>query len=310
MEDVEIGTPAESTVVDEKEDEFRLLTRDDILKVNEDAPIWRRVRIGLLVGFWVLWAALLLALILIVVFKPKCPPRPPLKFWQSEVGYAIDPFSFKNGDGGLTGNLKGTPIIYFGSEVGFTCKAKEQVLIGLYPRGFKPSETIDRSWLLPMPWDRSGVEFTGGNETNSEFKSYMEQCDVKETVLMDLASGRGTSFLKFVSRLTMLKKNPSLMWGDIKVMEFPTRVVSDSLYVFTRHANRFPAFVIAINDPQTSDTEKLLGSVIDLSDICPKMKVRLLLSETSDLKEDEELDSHKIYIPVAKTPEIYVFECI
>lgn len=87
--------------------EFKLLNREDILYINDTVPKWRRVRIGLLVGFWVIWLALLLALILIVVLQPKCPRKPTLHFWQSKVGYALDPFSFKDTNRDLIGDLNG-----------------------------------------------------------------------------------------------------------------------------------------------------------------------------------------------------------
>ncbi|OON20557.1 hypothetical protein X801_03560 [Opisthorchis viverrini] len=84
-----------------------LLTREDLLRLESEEPIWRRVRLILLIAFWVLWVGLLAAAIVIIVVTPKCPPTPVLSFWQKKVGYWLDPFSFSDSNGDFIGDFKG-----------------------------------------------------------------------------------------------------------------------------------------------------------------------------------------------------------
>ncbi|VDK24925.1 unnamed protein product, partial [Taenia asiatica] len=88
------------------EDECPLLTKEDLLRLDAEQPIWRRVRIALIALFWVVWICLIVVSILYIVFTPKCPPRPVQSFWQSKVGYWANPFAFKDSDGDLIGDLK------------------------------------------------------------------------------------------------------------------------------------------------------------------------------------------------------------
>ncbi|KAL7063753.1 hypothetical protein AAHC03_0979 [Spirometra sp. Aus1] len=88
-------------------DECRLLTKDDLIRLDREQPVWRRIRIALIALFWIIWILLLVASVLIIVFSPKCPPRPTLQFWQSKVAYWLNPFTFKDSDGDLVGDLNG-----------------------------------------------------------------------------------------------------------------------------------------------------------------------------------------------------------
>ncbi|VDM35237.1 unnamed protein product [Hydatigera taeniaeformis] len=94
-------------VKDESNDEYTLLTKEDLLRLDAEQPIWRRVRIALIALFWVVWVCLIVVSILYIVLTPKCPPRPVQSFWQSKVGYWVNPFAFKDSDGDLVGDLKG-----------------------------------------------------------------------------------------------------------------------------------------------------------------------------------------------------------
>ncbi|VDP17499.1 unnamed protein product [Echinostoma caproni] len=85
----------------------QLLTREDLMKLDLREPFWRRARLALLIFFWVFWLSLLAAAVLIIVFTPKCPPRPTLEFWQSKVGYWVDPFAFKDSGKDKIGDIRG-----------------------------------------------------------------------------------------------------------------------------------------------------------------------------------------------------------
>nr|CAH8842174.1 unnamed protein product [Trichobilharzia regenti] len=88
-------------------DTYRLLTREDLLQLDSKEPMWRRLRWGLFILFWIVWVGLLLAAILIIVFTPKCPPRPNLPFWRSSIGYWVDPFAFRDSSDDKIGDFKG-----------------------------------------------------------------------------------------------------------------------------------------------------------------------------------------------------------
>ncbi|VDN08717.1 unnamed protein product [Dibothriocephalus latus] len=88
-------------------DECRLLSKEDLIRLDREQPVWRRIRIALIALFWIIWILLLAASVLIIVFSPKCPPRPTLQFWQSKVAYWLNPFTFKDSDGDLIGDLNG-----------------------------------------------------------------------------------------------------------------------------------------------------------------------------------------------------------
>ena len=93
--------------VDESGDDYPLLTKEDILRIDHEEPIWRRLRIALVVLFWVVWVSLIVASGIYIGFTPRCPPRPKQEFWQSKVGYWVNPFSFKDSNGDGVGDLQG-----------------------------------------------------------------------------------------------------------------------------------------------------------------------------------------------------------
>ncbi|KAF6776016.1 hypothetical protein AHF37_05070 [Paragonimus kellicotti] len=92
---------------DDNEVDFVYLDRDALLLLDKQEPKWRRIRIGLLIFFAVIWLALLLGVIIIVVLSEKCPPRPNLPFWRSTVFYFVDPFAFKDSNNDWIGDFSG-----------------------------------------------------------------------------------------------------------------------------------------------------------------------------------------------------------
>ncbi|KAA3678927.1 uncharacterized protein DEA37_0004734 [Paragonimus westermani] len=163
------------------------LTREELRAVEDVEPVWRRLRIGLLVTFCVIWVALLVSVITIVVLSEKCPPRPDLRFWQSKVAYYVDPFAFKDSDGNWVGDLNGTPIVYYGSELGTRLARTAQPPGRVYPMNKVPNvyESADDSVLtcqLPMPWDQTGKRFSNDPNRTDQFSSYLRAYRVTETL--------------------------------------------------------------------------------------------------------------------------------
>ena len=96
---------------------FSGLGKEELMKFADD-PFWVRVRIILFAFFWIGWILMLVAAVVIIVLAPRCPERPNLKWYETDVVYKIDPKSFKdtsNKDatvGKGIGDLKGTDDIY------------------------------------------------------------------------------------------------------------------------------------------------------------------------------------------------------
>lgn len=57
------------------------MTKEELMKFAND-PFWVRLRWGLFVGFWLLWAAMLAGAIAIIVMAPKCSAPEPKKLWE------------------------------------------------------------------------------------------------------------------------------------------------------------------------------------------------------------------------------------
>lgn len=110
VEDVAFLPKVANTDVDSED--CKLLSKEDLIRIDSEEPVWRRVRIALIALFWVVWFGLILASALFIALTPRCPPRPHQEFWQSKVGYWLDPFAFKDSNGDLVGDLKGIRYIY------------------------------------------------------------------------------------------------------------------------------------------------------------------------------------------------------
>ncbi|KAI0982996.1 hypothetical protein GJ496_007091 [Pomphorhynchus laevis] len=59
------------------------------LSVFENDPFWKKIRLGLFIGFWAIWCILLIAAILILVYTPPCPETVKMAWPTKHTGYAL-----------------------------------------------------------------------------------------------------------------------------------------------------------------------------------------------------------------------------
>lgn len=93
--------------IDNSEEEYPLLTKEDLVRIDQENPRWRWFRVSLIVLFWVIWFGLIAVSAVYIALTPRCAPRPVQEFWQSGVGYWVNPFAFKDSNKDLVGDLKG-----------------------------------------------------------------------------------------------------------------------------------------------------------------------------------------------------------
>ncbi|KAM3171327.1 hypothetical protein ACTXT7_016830 [Hymenolepis weldensis] len=93
--------------IDNSEDEYPLLTKEDLVRIDRENPRWRWFRVSLIVLFWVIWFGLIAISAVYIALTPRCAPRPVQEFWQSGIGYWVNPFAFKDSNRDLVGDLKG-----------------------------------------------------------------------------------------------------------------------------------------------------------------------------------------------------------
>lgn len=96
------GTAASS----DGEVSFNGLGKEEVMRYA-DEPFWKRLRVILLVIFWLGWLAMLATAVIIIALAPRCPPRPDNKWYQKETVYQVIPESFYDGSGDGIGDFDG-----------------------------------------------------------------------------------------------------------------------------------------------------------------------------------------------------------
>jgi len=90
----------------EAQEGFKGLTKDELMHYAND-PFWVRLRWVLFSLFWVIWAAMLVASVLIIVQAPKCPSPDPKQWWQKGPVYKFDVTAFPDTNADGNGDLAG-----------------------------------------------------------------------------------------------------------------------------------------------------------------------------------------------------------
>jgi len=91
LDDTRVHVEDESS----SEGSFTGLGKEELMKYAND-PFWVRTRKILFIAFWLAWVAMLAAAIVIIIFAPKCPEKPDLKWYETETIYQVQPKSFKD----------------------------------------------------------------------------------------------------------------------------------------------------------------------------------------------------------------------
>ncbi|CAF3391318.1 unnamed protein product [Rotaria sp. Silwood1] len=86
--------------------EFIALTKEE-LKAYINSPKWKRIRWLIAILYILLLVLLLIGSILLVIFSPKCPPKPKLAWYQKEIIYEIDVKTFRDSNQDGIGDIKG-----------------------------------------------------------------------------------------------------------------------------------------------------------------------------------------------------------
>ncbi|CAG5133533.1 unnamed protein product [Candidula unifasciata] len=90
----------------EGEISFNGLGKEEVMRYAND-PFWVRLRYVLFILFWLGWLAMLVTAIVIIVLAPRCPPRPDLKWYNTETVYQVFPKSFKDSNNDGVGDFNG-----------------------------------------------------------------------------------------------------------------------------------------------------------------------------------------------------------
>lgn len=86
--------------------QFAGLTKEELINYAKD-PFWSRLRMFLLVLFWVIWVGMLVGAVLIVVFTRGCPYDHQKEWYKRQSVYQICPASFKDTNADGIGDLNG-----------------------------------------------------------------------------------------------------------------------------------------------------------------------------------------------------------
>ncbi|XP_061173609.1 amino acid transporter heavy chain SLC3A1-like [Saccostrea echinata] len=135
----------------------------------------------------------------------------------------------------LQATLPGVPFNYYGNEIGMTD----------HPTFGEPQK-----YRTPMQWNSEGTGFS------KHSKKWLDQNPNYENVNVETENAIGDDYttLKVYGRLSKLREKESFQWGLMKVFR------DGDLLMFTRKAEGFPGYLVAINLGSKRVTESFHGA--------------------------------------------------
>lgn len=129
----------------------------------------------------------------------------------------------------LQATLPGVPFNYYGNEIGMTDH---------------PTLSAPNKYRTPMQWNSKGTGFSQNTPWVKHNPNY-----ITVNVETEKAIGDEYTTLKVYKRLQELRENESLQWGKMSVYR------DGDLLMYTRKADGFPGYLVAINLGTSKVTE-------------------------------------------------------
>mmetsp|Transcript_28313 Transcript_28313/g.45677 ORF Transcript_28313/g.45677 Transcript_28313/m.45677 type:complete len:623 (+) Transcript_28313:87-1955(+) len=130
--------------------------------------------------------------------------------------------------------LPGVPFIYYGNEIGMTDN---------------PTLTAPSKYRTPMQWNSKGTGFSEHTPWLSRNPNYMTV-----NVETERAIGDKYTTLKVYKNLQELREKESMQWGKMSMFR------DGDLLMYTRKAEGFPGYLVAINFGTKRVTESFHGA--------------------------------------------------
>jgi len=199
--------------------------------------------------------------------------------------------------------LRGNPIIYYGSELGLDCDSTTPTS-QFYPEDkqfaqYADDEMSSKCNHLIMPWDNTGEGFNNyRNSTN-----YYITTSTK-TVQSMTAVGVGETILQLHKKLIEIRKEPSLLWGDVELFS-GKQTANSSFEIVIRRAKGFPTIIVALAKDNRNS-----GEVYSFNSICEKVTPILVYPSNPHLEIKKEIESKNIYLQIPKIgTSVHAFKC-
>lgn len=152
--------------------------------------------------------------------------------YRSRVATRMNEEKFTDAINMLVLTLPGTSITYYGEE------------IGMHDVNNADAGTKYDKYRTPLQWsDAPNAGFTDGTPWLPVAGDYKER-----NIMTQRAHGAGVGNIEVYAEVSNLKSEPSFQWGEFKSM------VKESVYYYTRQAEGFGGYLVALNFGSTSGT--------------------------------------------------------
>nr|XP_023014843.1 neutral and basic amino acid transport protein rBAT [Leptinotarsa decemlineata] len=144
---------------------FGGMNKEELMKYAND-PFWVRLRWFLFIGFWLLWAAMLVGAILIIYAAPKCDPPPPRTWWQEGPLALVSPDTNPEQLKTLDKNIKGLIVSWQGDAYKEFDESHDVIKI------LNQAKDLGRRTIIELDPSSSEVWFEESENKNISYKDY------------------------------------------------------------------------------------------------------------------------------------------